>query len=653
MRPSVQSFYSLIFSLLVLGGAIMASPVSCFANERSFRLEWLGKRMVFETASGLSSIKGYQRQGLVSVSRRADALLLRYWQKGAFRETVSYNGTLLVDGYDVSDMARISSFRLARDGSYVYIRSGKGPASRVRLLQDGTERLSWPRGHSVRLLSFDKKELITAQVNQNIQATEIIRYARTKAGMLSDKPQKLGQLEDCFLQAAKAYQNGFLLQAYCSHERGSDILFLDRKSGRVRPLLTTSADEWLFSHPDRAKGEISVLTIAGNANGRRAFHAISSLLLSSLGEPMSLASDEAGKQSWGQSYRLRALGLLSQKTKHPIFAALARYSMRQTLQQQNIKSGLQDRYNPSCGWRSRLYSKDAFSPVSLLVNQAMIATSLLKTCERLGAECPRKLRQQIMDNARCLVTAYEANFDPVSGLYRIAYGAPFRFDGLWAPWNWQMAWAPILQAVGKHDQKPYLVERAKTLASAFLNSWSLGDKGALWRYWTPAYYAGWDVGAQISQNRPTQAKHKPKRYEDIAHAGIALLGLKAFKSALEPHRQKAVRFTLDRLLDGRVAIARDLDGSGPRHSRWLPGAGFDAFATEKMKHLYSRFLPGARSGDQLLAYALLFEPEKEVDIDLRLLSCSLNACSKARQWSFSSVGEFLNKNPLFAIKELD
>jgi hypothetical protein len=125
--------------------------------------------------------------------------------------------------------------------------------------------------------------------------------------------------------------------------------------------------------------------------------------------------------------------------------------------------------------------------------------------------------------------------------------------------------------------------------------------------------------------------------------------LTSIDASLAKNTRKAIQSTLGALLSNGMAIARDLDGNGPKSPRWLPGAGFASFATPRMKHIYSRYLPGARSGDQLLAYATLIEENMPIEIDLKHLTCSLNTCKEVRSWHFETLNSFLENNPLFSI----
>ncbi len=617
-----------------------------------YQIYLTGRNAHFDMQTGLTTIHDISRRGLVSVIKRKKQLVQRYWQAGAFRQTIALNDQILINGKDVKDLARISSFKMAHDGSHIYLRTTKGPHARVRLILNGDEQLSWPRGQIVRLISFTKKQLILSIFDTDSIGTKFYSYQRKLSGQIAPQATFLGELKGCALLSARLHKQMLYLQSYCDAKTGSDILQLEPSTGKVTPIATTQADEVIISGLSSSRSSLPILKIEGNENGRTAFHAISGIFLADLGEPASLASDEAGRQSWSQSYRLRILGLLAQKTGHGVFARLAIHSMHQTLAQQNATLGLTGPYNPNCGWASRIYSSDGKAPISLMVNQAMIATSLISSCNRLGESCPTALKTKIFRTAQCLVRSQEPWFDQQSGLYRIPYRAPFRFDGIWAPWNWQMMWAPILSHVGQETGDSDLQLRATRIADRFLSGWEIVDNGALWRYWTPEYFAGWTSADTISTQRPKQKHHAPRRYEDINHAGISLLGLNDLGRPLTTMHKAALGSRIDNLLTMGITLPRDLDGKGPRSPRWLPGGGFANFPTQQLKFRYSRKLPGGISSDQHLGYAALIDNKKPVELKLTLLNCTQNGCQSAKHWSLTSLTEIVTRNPLFTISSL-
>ena len=616
-----------------------------------YLVEQKGRNFSFNTATGLVTHNGVSMQGLNSAARKGEFELRSFWEKGGFRATVRFGSKTIVDGRDLDDISRMGGFRFDRTGSYVYIRTVKGPKARVELVHDGQVALEWPRLAVVSVLAYRRDALVVSVFDKSAQRTRFYRFARTDGTIVPDG-RLLGSFEGCALLGAKAARRSIVLEKYCDPEKGSDLVKLDMKSGRITLLLSSNADEVFMPQLDRRKGALSALAVSGSPAAKMAFHAISGVLLRGLGEPISLASDEAGKQSWAQSYRTLTLATLYRKSGHPVFADLATQAMRNTLSVRNADLGISDALNPGSAWASRIYSTDRRSPVSFQINQAMISGSLLRACEMLDPLCPKPLRRRIEANASNLVSSYERQFEKASGLYRIQYGAPFRFDGIWAPWNWQLTWAVLLDRVGTFENKPHLSARAREIAGKFTKTWVQGSTGALWRYWAPDYYQGWRETDKVSQHRPVRkAEPQSKRFEDINHAGLSLMGLAAIGHQLKPDHERDLRVTLDRLLDNGAILPRDIDGNGPRTPRWLPGAGWDAFATPKLRTRYTKLVPGAASGHQLLAYADLFDPAQPFQLTLTHKRCSAGECSTAETWSFDNLADFLADNPLFRISQ--
>ncbi len=616
-------------------------------------IELKGRNFSFNTATGLATHNGVSMRGLNSAARKGEFELRSYWEKGGFRPTVRFGSTTIVDGKDLSDVSRMGGFRFDRTGSYVYIRTVKGPKARVELIHDGQVALQWPRLAVVSVLAYGRDALVVSVFDKSAQRTRFYSHARSN-GEIDPDGRLLGAFEGCAQLAAKAVRSDIVLEIYCNADKGSDLASLDMNTGRLTRLLATDADEMFVPQLGRVKRTLSALSVSGSPAATKAFHAIAGVLLRGLGEPVSLASDEAGKQSWAQSYRTLALAVLYRKSGHPVFADLATRAMRNTLSVRNADIGISGRFNPAAAWASRIYSTDRRSPVSLQINQAMISGSLLRACEILAAKCPEDLRQKIEANASHLVSSYEQQFDKASGLYRIQYGAPFRFDGIWAPWNWQLTWAAVLDRVGTAKNKPHLSARADSIADSFVRTWERGPEGALWRYWAPGYYRGWRQEDRVSLHRPARKSEPvPKRFEDINHAGLSLMGLVQTGYQLKPVHEQALQLTLDRLLGHGAILPRDIDGNGPRTPRWLPGAGWDAFATANLRTRYSKRVPGAASGHQLLAYANLIEPSQPFQLTLTHKTCSGGKCSTAETWSFDSLAEFLVDNPLFRISPID
>ncbi|MEH6633063.1 MAG: hypothetical protein V7776_19775 [Halopseudomonas aestusnigri] len=634
------------------------SQITFAAKQKNWIITQLGSQQTYNTFTEIGERKGISRKGLISISKNGSNVLQVYWEPGAHRATILFNNTTIVDGHDVEDISRIKSFRFNKNGDTAFIRTTKGPKAIVELIYNGKSIFSWPRLSIVNILSFKRDTLYVSYFSKEEQATEFWRYNLITRDTITIKNEIIGKLENCALLGSKVLKSGIAVEAYCSPEHGSDIKFLDFSSGKFQTIKATKADEFLaYSWAKYNRDTIPVLSVSGTENARQLYHAISASISKYLGEPIAYASDESGKQSWSQSYRALTLATLYKKTGLELFARLSEQSMTRTLNQQNKFKSISGTNNPSCAWASRIYSIDGKSPISFMINQGMISSSLMHSCTLLGDKCPLKLKTQIFKNATCLVSSYEYLYDQKSGLYRIPYDAPFRYDGILAPWNWHMMWLSVLKHVSEQTEDKRLQARVHFIKESFIKSWEFTNEEspqALWRYWPSQFYQGWKKEDLISISRPAQSpkKMRKERYEDINHASISLLGLSLTNTELpEPHK-KALQKTLNKLLNFGSLLPRDMDGKGPFSPRWLPGAGWDMATTPELEHLYSRHLPGASTGDQHLAYAQLYNPSADYELNLTLSDCTKSGCKNTNNWSHSSVHEFVSNNPLFSVDEI-
>ncbi|MBL4908091.1 MAG: hypothetical protein JKX94_11615 [Sneathiella sp.] len=648
----------LIYLLLVLF-PITGSDISQASEQRNWIITQQATGFSYDTGTQMGKRKNVERKGLISVSTSGQNQLISYWSPGAYRATITYNGKVIVDGYDLDDVSRISSFRFNKSGSTAYIRTTKGPTAIVELFLDNHSVVKWPRLSIVKILSYKNSTLTVSLFNQKSQTTEFWQYTVDEDSPQLLHEEKIGHLKGCALLGSKVTNTGIALEVYCSRRRGSDIKFLAFETGEISTIAASEKDEILaYSLTPRDKGSIPVLVVSGNTNARQFFHAFSGALLKNLGEPMAYASDEGGKQSWSQSYRTRVLATLFQKTRHEVFATLSIQAMKNTLNQQNGNLNIRDRFNPSCGWASRIYSTDKKSPISFMINQAMISASLIESCNQLGDKCDKNLQRRILENASCLIRENEQWFVADKGLYRIPYDAPFRYDGVWAPWNWHMMWSVVLGYVGEKKNDIILKKRAASITSAFINSWQMitpprkQAKAAVWRYWTKPYYDGWREQDQMSVSRKKQRKKnmEAERYEDLNHAGISLLGLSDTNYNLDPQTSQSVSNRIDLILEKGTFLPRDMDGNGPKSPRWRLGAGWHLFATKRLHDLYAHKLPGSVANDQHLAYALLFDSTGEFDLELHLKQCNGRTCTDITNWTYKNFLRFLDRNPLARIQ---
>ncbi len=631
-------------------------------NETDWIIKNKSNGFTYHTLTQSMESKGIHAKGLISVAKQGNFVLKNYWQEGAYRATMTFDEKVLVDGYDTLDVSRIGSFRFDKKGDFVYIRSTKGPKSLVKLIYNDNVILTWPRLTQVKIVAFKSQKMIISVYEEKSQTTSFLKYPRLPSGTIQTQPEKIGQLNGCSILSTKTIKMGILLQTYCDPQRGSDIQLLDFTSHTLQPVMSSNNDDIIAFHLKDKKHKNNkptltpILSITGSPNALQLYHAINGSIIKMTGEPMSLASDEAGKQSWSQSYRTLTLAELYEKTQHNVFAKLATQAMQATIRQQNKFLDIKQPHNPSCAWASRIYSIDGKTPLSFMINQAMISNSLIKSCKKLSHQCNAQLKKAINENATCLVNSYEYLFMKEEGLYRIPYGSNFRYDGIWAPWNWHLTWAGVLKHVASENNDNALNRRALNIVEKFVDTWEVTQEKTpriLWHYWPPQYYQGWSSQDKVSLSRP---KQNPKdlskqRYEDLNHAGISLLGLWFTNYNLTAELSKKLQNTMSHLLSDGALLHRDMNGDGPHHPRWALASGWHQYSSPTLKKRYTHQLPGNTSNSKHLAYALLSNTKAKFNLTFTLSYCELAHCKTQQTWSWSSVDDFLANNPLFEIKK--
>ena len=647
-----------VISLLAIMGWVSHAYAN---NENNWIIENKTNGFSYNTLTKSMSSKGIHAPGLISVSKQGNIALKNYWQEGAYRSTMTFNEKVIVDGYDIYDVSRIGSFRFDRKGDFVYIRSTKGPKALVKLIYNDDVILTWPRLTKVKIVAFKPHKMIVSVYDEKTRSSSFFKYPRSPSGEIETSYQMIGQLKNCSILSAKPIKTGILLQTYCDAQRGSDIQLLEFSTHNLTQIMASQDDNILAFHlkdkkNKKHKNSIPILSLSGTTSALQLYHATTGSLMKMTGEPMSLASDEAGKQSWSQSYRTLSLAELYEKTQHNVFAKLASQAMQATLRQQNKFTDIKQPHNPDCAWASRIYSIDSKTPLSFMINQAMISNSLIKSCKKLATHCTAPLKRAIDQNASCLVNAYEYLFMKDEGLYRIPYGSKFRYDGIWAPWNWHLTWAGVLRHVASLQDNDELDQRALNIVEKFINTWEFTQEQTpriLWRYWPPLYYQGWSDQDKVSFNRPKQnPKNLAKqRYEDLNHAGISLLGLSYTNYHLSPEISQGLQNSMTNLLKVGTILPRDMNGDGPHNPRWALGAGWHQFATPALNQLYTHQLPGNVSSNKHLAYALLSDPKAKFELTLTLSYCALAQCETQQTWSWSSMNDFIASNPLFEVKK--
>jgi len=627
--------------LLTLAGATsaLADTTVNTGHEAQLVLHIPGRSVNVAFPGGMIANKGISDPCLETVSRAGQHELVITRPLGGDQARVLKNGEQVPLGSGQAGLARTGSFRIAPDGSLVYLRTWKSGTRQVELVQDGEVVRAWAPGSTVRLVRFSAHAL-TMIVREPGKPGELVQVSRTESGRIASDNTILRQFSGCLPSAIRPVGDGFLLDLPCRRKEAA-LFYLDPVQDSLDQVLVPgqTASFAPLEKSAKLKGKVAVVTAGGSANALNLYQAVTGLLLSQTGEPKSCASDAEGLQSWNQSYRLIALGQLNRTTGHPVFAQLASKSIGNTLRTMDGARGTQNPGGASCGWSSRIYSSTPGVPLTLMINQAVIANSLANACAAIGLACPAKQKAEIAKLKTCLVRHFEPQFDPAAGLYRIAPEDAFRFAGKLAPWNWQVSFAALLastNAPGSEGNK-----RARDIVARFLREWDKDTNGAMWRYWPDSYYM---------ENGLARGKIKAQRYEDTGHAGISLMSLAQFAEGQSPALRTSVGQRLATIVNQGPEPARDLDGSGPKSARWFPATGWASYAYPGFGESYARLAGGGSSAKAVYTHAQLFRPDAPFELTIRAYACDSD-CSELETYVFESAQAFLTDYPLFTFTQ--
>lgn len=617
-------------------GLFLQSPAEA-VESTSDQLVLPAQATTIDLKSGIVRRKGVSGQCVEKVSRAGPNTLVISKSPGDDTPLVSLNGAPQNMGMETGSGARLGTIQASRDGALFWLRQWKTGDKQTELLQDGRILRSWPAGSAVRLLRVTESELLLL-VDERGASPQLQSISRQELAGGAPFAAVLIDFEACVPERLRLGKTHVWAQLACADERGAGIFRIPLDTGTIGLPDIRSASSAFVSlpkSPDRT-GKLAVASVSGSEAGLQFYFAVKGLLLAQAGETRACSSDAEGLQSWNQSYRLRSLATLYEKTGVQAFADLAVKSMKLTLAAQD---GLHARTGPNipaCGWSSKIYSSESGDRLSLMINQAVIANALTEGCQSLGQACPPQLQAQISETAGCLASSFEADFDKSAGLYRIRKGLEFRFAGAVAPWNWQLSFAALLK--GLSDET--LQARASTIVEKFLHEVEQAPEGALWRYWPKTYYL---------EKGLNQTAIQEQRFEDTGHAGISLMGLADMEDVFDVPLTESVSERTAYLLEFGPETPRDLDGSGPRSPKWFPAGGWASAAPGVLTAAYAGLVPGASAADTLFAYASLFDPKADFDLTLDLQLCG-ETCQPHQSLSYDSWQAFLDNNPFFSLR---
>lgn len=627
-----------LFPVLFVASAGLFQQVPAeAADNTSDQLLLPAQATTIDLKSGLVRKKGVSGQCVEKVSRAGSNTLVISKSPGDDTPLVSLNGAPRNIGMETGSGARLGTIQASRDGALFWLRQWKTGDKQTELLQDGRILRSWPAGSVVRLLRVTESELLLL-VDERGTSPQLQTISRQELADGAPLASVLIDFEACVPERLRLGKTHVWAQLACEDERGAGIFRIPLDNGSIgHPDIRSNSSEFvaLPKSPERT-GKLAVASVSGSEAALQFYFAVKGLLLGQSGEVRACSSDAEGLQSWNQSYRLRSLATLYEKTGVQAFADLAVKSMKLTLAAQDGLQGRTGPNIPACGWSSKIYSSESGDRLSLMINQAVIANALTEGCQSLDQACPPELQAQISETASCLASSFEADFDERAGLYRIRDGLEFRFAGAVAPWNWQLSFAALLK--GLSDKT--LQARASTIVETFLLEIEQAPEGGLWRYWPKTYYLEKGLDPSAIQKQ---------RFEDTGHAGISLMGLADMENVFGVPFTESVSERAAYLLDFGPETPRDLDGSGPRSPKWFPAGGWARVAPAALTTKYAGQVPGASAADTLFAYASLFDPEAGFDLTLDLQLCG-EICQPYRSLSYDSWQAFLDNNPFFELR---
>ena len=645
-RPRIAP-YKLIATMMA--GLITSAGVPAFASQ-GWVIQQSSSGLSFDTQTRIAKRDGFAAQGLLSFTKRGGRELVQTWEQGSFQPTIRLDGKTIQDGKDYANLRQLSNIRLSATGSLTFLLRQRGQKAPVELLQDFKTVFQWPHRTPVKTLGpIGQRFLISMSDPKELEIKWLAFRTDEEGTILPQTLSEIGSLRDCSVLQNRPVRSGILINATCTNA-GPASLFHLAFDGTMTTIASQERDVLLArgllkkGDDKLQRGEFTAYSAAGTDSALHFYHAIYGALMSNLGEPGSFASDAGGRQSWSQTYRTTAIGELYKKVKHPALADLAINAMSSTLSNQNRFRRVSGKFNPACGWASQVYSIDKSSPVSLFVNQAFIASSLKRTCANLDDQCSAALGTKIGTTLSCLSDHYGKQFDSKTGLYRIAHQSPFRFDGIWAPWNWQLSMAHMLA-----KDAPSSDAQARGMVDRFSREVRYQNTSTLWTYWPEIYYHGWQQAQNVSMNRPVQKPAKPKRAEDISHAAITLMAI--CDIGMSEKLRNGLRSRLHTIMSDGVEQRKYLDLTGPRDTRWTPSVGWDCLGSKKLAKRFTHAMRGGATGQKLAAYARLFDPAAPFDLKLNILRCTTEKCRPVRTLSYASPQDFLTDNPFFRISD--
>lgn len=385
-----------------------------------------------------------------------------------------------------------------------------------------------------------------------------------------------------------------LIQAYRLQTRSSDVMVYRFPEGSVEGISVSPKDEVLTQVTfDK---DFTVDIIQGEGTALQLYNAYYEWAEYQLTNPFTNTSDARGRLSWNVSYRMEGMLEMVRLTDDPLVKRQLENSMRNLLDVRN-EPGSSD--NPSFLWASTAYSIDATTPISLMVDNAMIIYPMLRAVNMGvgGAD----IRDKVVATATKMYDHFDPWYNESEALYHSPKGNAYWADGVWLPYNQQNVFGLVLIELYKATGDPKYKQRTVSLAQRFKSEMiTTEDNRLLWHYWPKEFYAGWGSEQMLSVNTPSReaAAIANADFEDISHAGLnvnfivefrKVFGDVVFTSDDVIMLQKTVRgFTR---ADGTftVDISGDISKGIPSY-RYIPHYGWSKLDSPVLFPFYQRIV---------------------------------------------------------------
>lgn len=310
-----------------------------------------------------------------------------------------------------------------------------------------------------------------------------------------------------------------LVQFFSLNTMSMDVGIYDLENSLFELLRNTENDEVIKNVQFNKKYTLSSIS-SDQKNIKLAFNAYYNYYNKQLANPFSHSNNFMGRLTWNQSYRLENLVKLYTLTNNSVILQQIDYIIDSLLNGTNEKLGLIDTYNYKYSFSTKKYSLDKVTPISLMVNDAKVYSSITGAINTIGGKIKEKYKKKTITNLSGLYDYYNEYYDVQNSLYTFQYGTLFLFDGVWVPFNQQNAFGLLLLDLYELTGKEKYKIRVHSMARKFKNEFAYKDNKLLWHYWPSEFYSGWSIDDDISTHTPTRDISDDILYEDLSHAGI-------------------------------------------------------------------------------------------------------------------------------------